>query len=39
MSSDCGKINVKGIGTNSDESIYNKLETLATAYNDIQDRL
>ena len=37
--SDGGKINAKGTGTNSDESIHNKLETLATAYNDIQDRL
>ena len=31
---------IKGIPvSNSEESVYNKLETLATAYNDIQDRL
>ena len=39
MLSEGGKLTGKVIGPNGDEPILNKLETLATAYNDIQDRL
>ena len=39
MISDGGKVNGKLGGPNADDTILNKLETLATAYNDIQDRL
>lgn len=40
MLNDGGKVGGKGPGgANGDEPILNKLESLATAYNDIQDRL
>ena len=39
MLNDGGKAGVKANGSNSDDPIINKLDTLANAYNDIQDRL
>ena len=39
MLSDGGKMGAKAPGSSTEEPILNKLETLANAYNDIQDRL
>ena len=39
MLNDGGKTGGKANGSNTEEPILNKLETLANAYNDIQDRL
>ena len=39
MLSDGGKMGGKAPGSSTEEPILNKLETLANAYNDIQDRL